>query len=45
MKNKMKNLLITRLSKKFNLDPNNGILLREVDWYLRQTNHGKLNIE
>ncbi|CAI2365531.1 unnamed protein product [Moneuplotes crassus] len=36
--NKMRSLLITRLSRKFNIDPDNGILIREIDWYLSKRN-------
>ena len=33
---KMKQLLKTRLAKKFQIDPENPILGREVEWYMRQ---------
>ena len=33
---KMKQLLKTRLAKKFQIDPENPILDREVEWYMGQ---------
>lgn len=36
----MKQLLISRLANKFNVDPNNGVLLREVEWFMQQREIG-----